>query len=725
MTILSLDDPNLNQEDPVIHLSTMPENQVDQLGNGPVQHQQSGPVPHAHTLNYPASHANAHPVPQTVQPYFVAGQEVVSQAHLTQRVLQHPQLEQKFGTDQHLWQPIMANSQHLMSDSQGHFNQPQIQNVQFQETQAQMHPQNHPQNGQPAHVHILTGQSHPQIGQPQLAHVHPQTGQAHSQPVQFVDPRTVQVHPQNTQPAQFVGPQTQQVAHPSQVQMDHSQEQPVHTVLPHQQTVQPAPQLGQPVLQTGQAFTSVSQSQATSEFVQNPNPIPNQRVAYGSIPNPPGYDQALQLPAQRTTQPPIPPPISLGQNQPNQVQNQYQNQPDQFQERTSQYLSQSDHFQGQQAQYQNQTDQLQNLSDHYQSAHHHQNHPVQYQDGPYQNQVGPVQNHPNSIQHPVYAQQPQPNDAHVLIDPAAAKIQELELEVQRLQKGKDEGEEVRRQEEEKRKVELEQEKRRFQEEKERAHQEVEHAKLVLAQEKAKLTKELEKMKAQVEEERQKAMKESEQLKEMLRLQQSGQKNQRTFTMNQGLPAGWEKKLDRTTGRFYYVDHNSRTTHWNPPASWIDYQAQLQRMKEQQEAQKPGIPDQFSGQTPQYHGVPGQISQLPQLQQVSAGNNGAPPTGVPAQISNYPPTPAQQQPIKKQRSPPAVDTMQPGHPSQTQTGQAVVKQVTPTVDRSNKPSAPKGHTPSVDRSTKPTMNVELYKRKVNNLQPMYGSQVKWR
>jgi len=31
-----------------------------------------------------------------------------------------------------------------------------------------------------------------------------------------------------------------------------------------------------------------------------------------------------------------------------------------------------------------------------------------------------------------------------------------------------------------------------------------------------------------------------------------------------LPTGWETKIDARSGRIYYVDHNTRTTHWNPP-----------------------------------------------------------------------------------------------------------------------------------------------------------------
>jgi len=32
-----------------------------------------------------------------------------------------------------------------------------------------------------------------------------------------------------------------------------------------------------------------------------------------------------------------------------------------------------------------------------------------------------------------------------------------------------------------------------------------------------------------------------------------------------LPPGWEVKIDPSSGRNYYVDHNTRTTHWNPPS----------------------------------------------------------------------------------------------------------------------------------------------------------------
>lgn len=35
-------------------------------------------------------------------------------------------------------------------------------------------------------------------------------------------------------------------------------------------------------------------------------------------------------------------------------------------------------------------------------------------------------------------------------------------------------------------------------------------------------------------------------------------------VNQQLPSGWERRLDNAIGRYYYIDHNTHSTHWNPP-----------------------------------------------------------------------------------------------------------------------------------------------------------------
>ncbi|EFC47931.1 C2 domain-containing protein [Naegleria gruberi] len=46
----------------------------------------------------------------------------------------------------------------------------------------------------------------------------------------------------------------------------------------------------------------------------------------------------------------------------------------------------------------------------------------------------------------------------------------------------------------------------------------------------------------------------------------------TLPTTAGLPYGWEKKVDKRTNKEYYVDHNTRTTHWHFPTS--DSKSQL-------------------------------------------------------------------------------------------------------------------------------------------------------
>ena len=37
------------------------------------------------------------------------------------------------------------------------------------------------------------------------------------------------------------------------------------------------------------------------------------------------------------------------------------------------------------------------------------------------------------------------------------------------------------------------------------------------------------------------------------------------TIAQLLPPGWEERVDHGSGKKFYVDHNTQTTHWSPPA----------------------------------------------------------------------------------------------------------------------------------------------------------------
>jgi hypothetical protein len=39
----------------------------------------------------------------------------------------------------------------------------------------------------------------------------------------------------------------------------------------------------------------------------------------------------------------------------------------------------------------------------------------------------------------------------------------------------------------------------------------------------------------------------------------------TTPLSLQLPAGWEKKIT-PDGQIYYVDHNTQSTHWDPPAA---------------------------------------------------------------------------------------------------------------------------------------------------------------
>uniref|UniRef100_A0A7S1XXG6 WW domain-containing protein n=1 Tax=Phaeomonas parva TaxID=124430 RepID=A0A7S1XXG6_9STRA len=46
---------------------------------------------------------------------------------------------------------------------------------------------------------------------------------------------------------------------------------------------------------------------------------------------------------------------------------------------------------------------------------------------------------------------------------------------------------------------------------------------------------------------------------------------------ENLPPGWEKKWDARSGRFYYVDHSTKTTHWKPPVAAMQKAVSMRRM----------------------------------------------------------------------------------------------------------------------------------------------------
>ena len=298
-----------------------------------------------------------------------------------------------------------------------------------------------------------------------------------------------------------------------------------------------------------------------------------------------------------------------------------------------------------------------------------------------------------------------------------ARIQELEQQLAEKEREKElskmmleddkrqQQEQLQREREaiEHRRVELQQEQEReraqLEQEKVLHHQELERQKQELAREREQQQREFLELKAQFDRERLLMEQKKDQTNTYWQSKQQ-QKNQRTFAVSQGLPAGWEKRLDSDTGRFYYVDHSTKTTHWNPPTNWFTYQAEAQKQRELQERaaaarmQQPPAPQQVPISPPTA------VSQL------------RPGTGMPLPPSQ---TPSDLQPR------PQVPPQKPLGVAATTTPQAKI--TTPVVDRSTKPQQPSAAQimPVVDRSSKP-MNVALHRRKVENLQPVFGSAV---
>ena len=159
-----------------------------------------------------------------------------------------------------------------------------------------------------------------------------------------------------------------------------------------------------------------------------------------------------------------------------------------------------------------------------------------------------------------------------------------------------------------------------------------------------------------------------------------------------------------------MDHSTKTTHWNPPTSLLQYQAELQRRQQ---------------------------PQLPPL---------APPTNPPsAPPTNPPSAPPTNPPSAPPQTQPAAELQQhqihpPPKPVTTPTNQLLPGKgaevggapAPPTVSRTNKPTTPTPSHPSIDRNSKPNatvtpsqvkpMSVEVYRRKIANLQPIMGSPV---
>ncbi|KAF8563999.1 hypothetical protein P879_04015 [Paragonimus westermani] len=56
-----------------------------------------------------------------------------------------------------------------------------------------------------------------------------------------------------------------------------------------------------------------------------------------------------------------------------------------------------------------------------------------------------------------------------------------------------------------------------------------------------------------------------------------------------LPEGWEMRLDESTGRYYFVDHNTRTTQWKHPITGQLYlPAKQHEVSNKQNAKDPNL-----------------------------------------------------------------------------------------------------------------------------------------
>ena len=212
------------------------------------------------------------------------------------------------------------------------------------------------------------------------------------------------------------------------------------------------------------------------------------------------------------------------------------------------------------------------------------------------------------------------------------------------------------------------------------------------------------MKEQVERERAQMIEAGRQHTGRAQLEQRRrEEQQRVFSLQSGLPPTWEKRLDRTTGRFYYVDHETKTTHWNPPTNWINYQRA--RQEEMERRKHP------------------QTTPTPQSQPTPQPLQPTRPTPTPSAQSQPTPTPP---PTQSQPAP-----TPPTHPpTQSQPTPTLPAQPTPkpVVDRLAKPEATPTQPTIPDRSKKPVakqpvlMTPAMQKQKQQNLQAVFGTRV---
>ena len=632
----------------------------------------------------------------------------------------------------------------------------------------------------------------------------PAQGQAYNQPTSHNQPPAQHTSPSYTlpsahdprhqqqftswaqQPTQPVQPvQGQPVQQPVQQQVQIQPVQPAQQV--QVQPVQPVPPAhpAQPI----QAIQPPGQMQVPdgNNIHFHHQDVPPHGGFQTGIPPVPSYEQALQLPSEHVEYP-IPPQQQTLPPQPSNVQPQTQqpvnhsvqyNQPsDQF-EHTQQPASQSyvdqkyQHQQplGQSNQFfQNQQTNFypnQNIPPHTEVRHHQPSSQFQNQPSSYVN----VPHFQSSSAQPIVSiTDTKFAEKDSQIQELQKILQEKESELKRVQTIENEQSMVRQEREKQELLELRQ---RLENERNELHQikqtqqaelesEKQQAFHALAQERAQVEqarasiealkaqhqKEMEikerqllEMRQQFEQER--SQMESEKSLQLARELEQRQKkdHQRSFVINAGLPNGWEKRLDSKTGRFYYVDHKTHTTHWNPPTNWLNYQAELQRQEEErnrhqqqlQQLQQQQAAQQQAAYRDQQEAAYRAQHQINRPLQPSSSARAIPPpgnsrlantTGQPTPEAPIPPTQSQASSTPARILP--GSNLQKGEVS---TAPSSSKLPTPVVDRSIKPVEGSKPMPVVpDRSKKPTavrrpvMTAALMKQKTNNLQPVFGSGV---
>ena len=348
----------------------------------------------------------------------------------------------------------------------------------------------------------------------------------------------------------------------------------------------------QPVLSTpgfSQAHSGslVHQQQQVSPQLYNlavvqpgiaPEVLSNPRVAVGPIPEPPTYSHALHLPSHAPVQPPIPPPMAHTPTLP-QTMNVTTTAPSTANQTESLFAS---------------TDQSTTMAAVQQVAQAQIQEPSVQPAQPVM-PVGHEGGH--QMEGTKTIEDERKEEAKRREEEEKAKQNELQERIKDLERRLSEGK-VEQEQKEKERMEViqkqlaqvreehkagllkveEEHRMRMQQEREQSSQALNQQKQEVEATKRRLDEEvqlLQLQRLQFDKEKEMSLRE-QQRPEYQQLMLRQQEDRHMFKISDGLPPGWEKRLDRATGRFYYLDHGTHTTHWNPPTNWVTYQADSQR-----------------------------------------------------------------------------------------------------------------------------------------------------